>query len=87
MESKNYYKPLKDFTQTNYDAIVIGSGIGGMSCASALSHYGKKVLVLEQHYVPGGYTHSFSRKGFTWDAGVHAIGEMKGHELPARVFS
>ena len=68
-----------------WDAIVIGSGMGGMSCAAALARYGRRVLVLEQHYVPGGYTHMFSRKGFHWDVGVHAIGEMGERDLPARM--
>ena len=42
---------------------VIGSGMGGMVCAALLAKTGKRVLVLEQHYVPGGFTHTFSRKG------------------------
>ncbi len=66
----------------NWDSIVIGSGIGGMSCASALAHTGRRVLVLEQHYIPGGFTHSYARKGYQWDAGVHAIGEMKPGKPP-----
>jgi len=59
-----------------YDAIVIGSGIGGMTTAALMSKAGKKVLVLEQHYTAGGYTHSYSRNGYEWDVGVHYIGEM-----------
>ena len=61
---------------THYDAIVIGSGIGGMTTAALLSKAGQKVLVLEQHYTAGGYTHSYSRNGYEWDVGVHYIGEM-----------
>ena len=57
-----------------YDYIVIGSGMGGMTAAAMLSKLGKKVLVLEQHYVPGGYTHTFKRKKYLWDVGVHAVG-------------
>lgn len=47
----------------NLDAIVIGSGIGGLSCASLLARSGKKVLVLEQHDQAGGCCHTFHDKG------------------------
>src|SRR4051812_43474601 len=70
---------------TTWDVIVIGSGIGGMACAAALSKYGYKVLVLEQHYTPGGYTHTFSRKGYTWDVGVHCIGSMGDKDVPGQI--
>ncbi len=68
-----------------WEVIVIGSGIGGMSCAAALAKMGKKVLLLEQHYIPGGFTHSYARKGYQWDAGVHAIGQMVGKQAPAKI--
>ncbi len=61
---------------TVYDTIVIGSGIGGLACATALAKCGHKVLVLEQHHVAGGLTQAFSRKGFTWDVGIHYLGNM-----------
>jgi all-trans-retinol 13,14-reductase len=63
-------------TPAPYDAIVIGSGIGGLSCACALSRTGYRVLVLEKHFVPGGLTQTFEREGFRWDVGLHYIGEM-----------
>lgn len=64
--------------EEHWDAIVIGSGIGGLTAANMLSlHGGKKVLVLERHYEAGGYTHTFRRPGFSWDVGLHYIGEMK----------
>ena len=43
----------------DWDYIVIGSGMGGMVCAAMLARMGRRVLVLEQHYVPGGFTHTF----------------------------
>jgi len=61
---------------TGFGAIVIGSGMGGLSCAAALTRAGQRVLVLEQHYVPGGLTQSFSRGKFHWDVGVHYLGRM-----------
>lgn len=71
--------------ESRFDVIVIGSGMGGMSCAASLARTGKKVLLLEQHYIPGGYTHMFARKGFHWDAGIHAIGEMRPGKVPYEV--
>lgn len=68
-----------------WDAIVIGSGIGGLTTAGILAGLGRKVLVLEQHYVPGGYTHVFQRKGFVWDVGVHLVGQVVPTTLPGKV--
>jgi len=51
------------------DAIVIGSGIGGLVAASLLARYGKDVLVCESHSIAGGAAHSFSRQGFQFDSG------------------
>ena len=62
--------------RTDYDAIVIGSGIGGLTTAALLAKLGKRVCVLEQHYTAGGYTHSYEREGYEWDVGVHYVGEV-----------
>ncbi|MEX0347326.1 MAG: phytoene desaturase family protein [Rhizobiaceae bacterium] len=64
---------MTDTDRDHWDAIVIGSGMGGMSAAAALSLVGNKVLLLEQHQTLGGLTHSFSRDGFTWDVGIHYL--------------
>ncbi len=71
---KHRYTP--ELAKTEYDAIIIGSGVGGLSTAILLAKAGKKVLVLEQHYEPGGYTHTFRRKNFVWDVGVHYVGQV-----------
>ncbi|MCO4761563.1 MAG: NAD(P)/FAD-dependent oxidoreductase [Myxococcales bacterium] len=70
-----------------YDTIVIGSGMGGMTTAALLAKQGKKVLVLEQHYMPGGFTHTFKRKGYLWDVGVHAVGEVTERSQPGRILA
>ena len=53
----------------SYDAIIVGSGIGGLSCASLLSLHGLKVLVCEAHSKPGGVAHSFDFKGYKFESG------------------
>lgn len=70
-----------------WDYIVIGSGMGGMTAAAFLAKLGRRVLVLEQHYVPGGFTHTFKRKGWEWDVGVHAVGEVTNHSLSGRLLN
>lgn len=70
-----------------WDYIVVGSGMGGMTTAALLSKLGKRVLVLEQHYIPGGFTHTFARKGWEWDVGVHAVGEVSEKSMPGRLLS
>lgn len=53
----------------NLDAIIIGSGIGGLGLGVLLAKVGKKVLVLEQHDRAGGCCHTFTEKGFEFDVG------------------
>ena len=68
-----------------YDAIVIGSGIGGLTAAALLArHAAARVLVLERHYTAGGFTHVFSRPSFEWDVGVHYVGRVNDPRSPER---
>jgi phytoene dehydrogenase-like protein len=55
----------------SYDAVVIGAGIGGLTCANLLAREGLRVLLVEQHYVVGGYCSTFRRNGYTFDAATH----------------
>ena len=59
---------------STYDTIIIGSGAGGLAAAICLSRAGQKVLVLEQHDVPGGWCHSFYLNGHRFTPGVHYVG-------------
>ncbi|MEM7555170.1 MAG: NAD(P)/FAD-dependent oxidoreductase [Cyanobacteria bacterium P01_A01_bin.84] len=54
----------------DFDVIVIGSGIGGLSAAGLLARYGKRVAVCESHTIAGGAVHSFRRGGFKFDSGA-----------------
>ena len=78
-------------SDNTFDSIIIGSGIGALTTASILSQLKKqKVLVLEQHFKAGGFTHIFKRKGeygsYKWDVGLHYVGNMGKDEMPRAIF-
>ncbi len=72
----------------NFDAIVIGSGIGGMTVASLMAQMrDTRVLVLERHFKLGGFSHSFTRPGHrSWDVGLHYVGGMDAAEPSRQLF-
>ena len=79
-----YSKFQADKLKSNYDAIVIGSGLGGLTAAYLLAQAGKKILLLEKHFVPGGFTHTFKRSNYYWDVGVHYVGQVHKPESALR---
>jgi len=66
-------KPQKPKGEDEYDVIIVGSGIGGLTCGALLSKRGFRVLVLEQYYQVGGYCSSFKRKEFIFNTGVENV--------------
>ena len=75
IRSYKQFKPQGDF-----DAIIIGSGMSGLTCAAIMAKEGKRPLILERHYTAGGYTHVFKRNGYEWDVGIHYIGGVNNPE-------
>lgn len=77
-----------NITEDKFDVILIGSGIGSLSCASILAQLEKKkVLVLERHFKIGGFTHTFKRPGkYEWDVGLHYVGEMQKRHIFRKIF-
>ncbi|MEV7676112.1 NAD(P)/FAD-dependent oxidoreductase [Streptomyces sp. NPDC088752] len=69
-----------------YDAVVVGSGAGGLTTAVCLARQGRRVAVFEQHYTAGGYTHAYRRRGWEWDVGIHYVGQL-GPREPVRAVS
>jgi phytoene dehydrogenase-like protein len=76
--------------ENNFDVIIIGSGISGLTCASLLTQLRhKRVLVLERHFKPGGFTHVFRRNAgntYEWDVGIHYVGDMAEGTGPRAIF-
>ncbi|HLT49059.1 MAG TPA: NAD(P)/FAD-dependent oxidoreductase [Aequorivita sp.] len=75
-----------DFKEKHFDAIIIGSGVGGLSTAICLARAGQKVLVLEQHDVPGGWCHSFYLNGHRFTPGVHYVGLLEKGQSTAQLY-
>jgi phytoene dehydrogenase-like protein len=65
------FKTLRSGPQGPYDVVVIGAGIGGLICANLIARGGLRTLLIEQHYMVGGYCSTFRRKGYTFDAATH----------------
>lgn len=79
MEKRNIKKKInpKGPKSDEYDAVIIGAGIGGLTCGCYLAKAGLKVLIVEQHHKPGGYCTSFKRKGYNFDATTHYLGSFR----------
>ena len=69
-----------------YDAIIIGSGLGGLSCGAYLSRNNWKVLIIEKHNRPGGYATSFRRGHYLFDSTLHMINGVGNNQNMARFF-
>ncbi|MCU4173552.1 phytoene desaturase family protein [Carboxylicivirga sp. N1Y90] len=73
-------------TQSKYDIVIVGSGLGGLACGSILSQRGYSVCVLEQHHQIGGCLQDFKRKGKLFDTGMHYIGSYDDGQILNTLF-
>jgi len=71
----------------NYDIIIIGSGLGGLTAGAKLAREGKKVLLIEQHNRPGGCATTFTRGDFTMEVGLHEMDGPSPGDMKSRIFN
>jgi prolycopene isomerase len=64
---------MKEATRARYDAVVIGAGIGGLSCGALLAQTGRSVLVVEADEQPGGFARNLTEGGYDFDLALHVI--------------
>ncbi|REJ73852.1 MAG: NAD(P)/FAD-dependent oxidoreductase [Acidobacteria bacterium] len=68
---KRRFRGLRRPPREHYDVVVVGAGIGGLFSAALLAEAGLRTLLVEQHYMVGGYCSTFRRAGYTFDASSH----------------
>ncbi|MFL6198583.1 MAG: phytoene desaturase family protein [Thermoanaerobaculia bacterium] len=71
MNRKRPFRGLRTAPEPRYDAMILGAGVGGLIAANLLARGGLRVLLVEQHYMVGGYCSTFRRAGYTFDAATH----------------
>ena len=81
---KKWVPYKSDLQSEKFDVIIIGSGMSGLTTAALLAQNNFKVLVLEKHFKVGGFTHTFKRKQYEWDVGIHYIGQVNRTQSPIR---
>ncbi len=65
--------PSNSSSFSSPDVLIIGAGLSGLAAAVRLAMFGKKVTLLEKHYVVGGLNSFYARKGRKFDVGLHAL--------------
>lgn len=74
-------RPMSD-----YDVVIIGSGLGGLACGIMLSREGLNVCVLEKQAVVGGCLQSFNRSASVLDTGIHYVGSLSEGQIMWQYF-
>lgn len=69
----------------NYDVIVVGAGLGGLSTAAYTARSGLKTLIVDRHNIPGGSSTSFVRGRFEFETSLHELCAVGPEENPGRI--
>ncbi len=72
---------------SEYDAVIIGGGLGGLTAWAKLAKSGKKVFLVEQHYLPGGCATVFKRKDYTMEVGLHEMDGLHADDPKIEIFN
>jgi hypothetical protein len=69
-----------------FNVTIIGGGLGGLIAGANLAKLGKKVLLLEQHNIPGGCATAFKRKDFVMEVGLHEMDGLCEGDSKVKIF-
>lgn len=69
-----------------YDVVIIGAGLGGLTAGAKLAKEGYSVFLIEQHDIPGGCATTFQRKGYTVEVGLHELDGLDDKDIKRAIF-
>ncbi len=73
--------------KNKFDIIIVGGGLGGLTAGAKLAKEGKKVLLIEQHHIPGGCATTFKRKDYTMEVGLHEMDGLDENDQKTKIFN
>jgi all-trans-retinol 13,14-reductase len=71
---------------SQYDVIIVGAGLGGLTAGAKLAKEGRSVLIIEQHAAPGGFATTYKRQGFSVEVGLHVMDGLDADDPKVGIF-